>query len=559
VSDDDERKRARRSPVSAPMTSTAAWTDLLDHAHTDGPPHLRELFADDPGRVARMTHRLGSLHLDLSKHLVSERTCELLVDLARERRVLDRLQATAAGERVNTTEDRAALHTALRLPPDATVTVDGTNVVPQVHEELERAVRLAERVRSGAWRGATGERIRSVVNIGIGGSDLGPRMLHRALADHVDVELDVRFVSNVDPDEVTAALEGLDPASTLVVVVSKSFGTVETLTNARTARAWLTASLGESAVARHFLAVSTNQQRVAQFGIDTGNMVGFWDWVGGRYSVSSAAGLSLLLAIGEHGFRAMLEGMRQVDEHAVTAPYAENLPILLALLEVWYGNVLGAQSQAVLPYSTRLALLPAYLQQLEMESNGKRVTRDGHPVDHDTGAIVWGQPGTDGQHAFFQLLHQGTHLVPVDLIGVLHPTNDTADHHDQLLANMFAQGAALAFGRTAEEVAAAGVEERLVPHRTFPGNRPSSTILLDRLDPHAVGQLVALYEQKVAALAAIWDINPYDQWGVELGKVLATGLLDSLVAEDAPPEVDQELDPSTAALVALARRARGRD
>ena len=545
--------------MPAPMTGTAAWAALLDHAHEDPPAHLRELFADDPGRVARMSHRLGALHLDLSRHLVTDQTLSLLVELARERGVLERLQSTQAGAPVNTPEDRAALHTALRLPRDASLVVDGQDVVPQVHEELDRAVALAERVRSGAWRGATDQRIRAVVNIGIGGSDLGPRMLHRALADHVDVDLDVRFVSNVDPDDVTTALRGLDPASTLVVVVSKSFGTIETLTNARTARRWVTDALGEDAVSRHFVAVSTNEQRVAEFGIDTDTMGGFWDWVGGRYSVSSAVGLSLLLAIGEAGFRDLLAGMREVDEHAASTPYEENVPVLLALLQVWYGNVLGAESQAVLPYSTRLGLLPAYLQQLEMESNGKRVTRDGDPVDHDTGAIVWGQPGTDGQHAFFQLLHQGTHLVPCDLIGVLHPTNDIADHHDQLLANMFAQGAALAFGRTRQEVAASGVEARLVPHRTFPGNRPSTTILLDRLDPHAVGQLVALYEQKVAALAAIWDINPYDQWGVELGKVLATGLLDSLVATDAPPEVDEELDPSTAALVALARRARGRD
>lgn len=544
--------------MPAPMTATAAWSDVLDHAHTAPPGHLRELFADDPGRVARMSHRLGALHLDLSKNLVTDRTLELLVALARERRVLERLQATQAGERVNTTEDRPALHTALRLPPDASVTVEEANVVPMVHAELDRAIALAERVRSGAWRGMTNKRITDVVNIGIGGSDLGPRMLHRALADHVDVDLDVHFVSNVDPDEITTTLDGLDPATTLFVVVSKSFGTIETLTNARTARRWCTDALGEDAVARHFVAVSTNADRVAEFGIDTDTIVGFWDWVGGRYSVSSAVGLSLLLAIGEHGFRGLLAGMRQVDEHAASADYEQNLPVLLALLQVWYGNVLGAQTQAILPYSTRLAKLPAYLQQLEMESNGKRVTRGGDPVDHDTGAIVWGQPGTDGQHAFFQLLHQGTHLVPIDLIGVLRPTNDAGDHHDQLLANMFAQGAALAFGRTEQEVAASGVEAHLVPHRTFPGNRPSTTILLDRLDPHAVGQLVALYEQKVAALAAIWDINPYDQWGVELGKVLATGLLDSLVATDAPPEVDDELDPSTAALVGLARRARSR-
>ena len=542
-----------------PMLASAVWSFLENHAREQPPPHLRRLFADDPGRVARMTHRVGALHVDLSKHRVTDHTMELLLDLARNRQVLERIQATQAGEVVNTTEDRPALHTALRLPPDETVTVDGTNVVPMVHEELDRAVALADRVRSGQWRGATGERITDVVNIGIGGSDLGPRMLHRALADHHTGDLDVHFVSNVDPDDVTDTLRAVDPATTLFVVVSKSFGTIETLTNARTARAWVVDALGEEAVASHFVAVSTNEDRVAEFGIDTDTMVGFWDWVGGRYSVSSAVGLSLLMAVGEDAFRELLAGMHDVDEHARTADYEENLPILLALLQVWYGSVLGAQSQAVIPYSTRLARLPAYLQQLEMESNGKRVTHDGTPVDYDTGAIVWGEPGTDGQHAFFQLLHQGTHLVPVDFIGVLRPTNDTGDHHDQLLANMFAQGAALAFGRTAEEVAASGVEPELVPHRTFPGNRPSTAILLDELTPRAVGQLVALYEQKVAALAAIWDINAYDQWGVELGKVLATGLLDSLVADEVPPEVDSELDPSTAALVTLARRARGRD
>lgn len=542
-----------------PMLASAIWSFLKDHAQERPPADLRRMFADDPGRAARMTHRVGALTVDLSKHLVNEKTVELLLDLARNRQVLERLQATQAGEIVNTTEHRAALHSALRLPPDATVTVDEVNVVPMVHEELDKAFALAERIRSGDWTGATGERITDVVNIGIGGSDLGPRMLHGALRDHIDTDVAVHFVSNVDPDDIGDTLAGLDPASTLFIVVSKSFGTIETLTNARTARGWVVEALGEDAVSSHFVAVSTNEDRVAEFGIDTSTMVGFWDWVGGRYSTSSAVGLSLMVAIGPEGFRELLDGMRDMDEHARTADYEENLPILLALLQVWYGSVLGAQSQAVVPYTTRLARLPAYLQQLEMESNGKRVQHDGTPVDHDTGAIVWGEPGTDGQHAFFQLLHQGTHLVPVDFIGVLTPTNDVGDHHDQLLANMFAQGAALAFGRHEDEVMASGVDPELAPHRTFPGNRPSTAILLDELTPRAVGQLVALYEQKVAALAAIWDINAYDQWGVELGKVLATGLLDALVADEAPPEVDGELDASTAALVLLARRARGRD
>lgn len=556
-----------------PMLASAIWSFLKDHAQERPPADLRRMFADDPGRAARMTHRVGALTVDLSKHLVNEKTMELLLDLARNRQVLERLQATQAGEIVNTTEQRAALHSALRLPPDATVTVDEVNVVPMVHEELDKAFALAERIRSGDWTGATGQRITDVVNIGIGGSDLGPRMLHGALRDHVDTDVAVHFVSNVDPDDIGDTLAGLDPATTLCIVVSKSFGTIETLTNARTARGWVVDALGEDAVSSHFVAVSTNEDRVAEFGIDTSTMVGFWDWVGGRYSVSSAVGLSLMVAIGPDGFRDLLDGMRDMDEHARTADYEENLPILLALLQVWYGSVLGAQAQAVVPYTTRLARLPAYLQQLEMESNGKRVQHDGTPVEHDTGAIVWGEPGTDGQHAFFQLLHQGTHLVPVDFIGVLTPTDDVArggapssaldarrgDHHDQLLANMFAQGAALAFGRTEEEVIASGVDPELAPHRTFPGSRPSTTILLDELTPRAVGQVVALYEQKVAALAAVWDINAYDQWGVELGKVLATGLLDALVADEAPPEVDGELDASTAALVLLARRARGRD
>ncbi len=542
-----------------PMLASAIWSFLEDHAQERPPATLRRLFAEDPTRAARMTHRVGALTVDLSKHRVTDRTMELLLDLARNRQVLERLQATQAGEEVNTTEHRPALHTALRLPRDAEVLVDDVNVVPLVHEELDKAVALAERVRSGEWRGATGERITDVVNIGIGGSDLGPRMLHRALADHHTGDLAVHFVSNVDPDDIADTLEVVDPATTLFVIVSKSFGTIETLTNARTARAWIVDALGEDAVADHFVAVSTNEERVADFGIDTDTMVGFWDWVGGRYSVSSVVGLSLLLALGEGGFRELLAGMRDVDEHARTADYEENLPILMAMLQVWYGSVLGAQSQAVVPYSTRLARLPAYLQQLEMESNGKRVTHDGTLVEHDTGAILWGEPGTDGQHAFFQLLHQGTHLVPVDFIGVLRPTNDVGDHHDQLLANMFAQGAALAFGRTEDEVAAAGVDDALVPHRTFPGNRPSTTILLDELTPRSVGQLVALYEQKTAALAAVWDINAYDQWGVELGKVLATGLLDVLVADEPLQEGDGGLDASTAALVALARRARGRD
>jgi glucose-6-phosphate isomerase len=537
------------------LTHSPSWS-VLTTAAARPRPSLRQLFANDATRATRRTLRVAGLTADLSRHLIEDDVQHALETLADERGVLARLQATQAGERVNVTEDRAALHTALRLPREAHLTLDGTDVVPVVHAELDRAIAVAQQIRSGAWRGATGEQIRTIINVGIGGSDLGPRFLHEALRDHVDVDLDVRFVSNVDPDDARDAVHGLDPATTLVIIVSKSFGTTETLTNARTLRRWVVAELGESAVPQHFLAVSTNAERVAAFGIDTTTMLGFWDWVGGRYSVSSVVGISLLCAIGPAGFRSLLDGMHAMDQHAVQAPVSHNLPIQLALLQLWYGNHLGAQSQAILPYSVRLGRLPAYLQQLEMESNGKRVTLDGMPVEHDTGAIVWGQPGTDGQHAFFQLLHQGTHLVPADLIAVLRPAHNAADHHDQLLANMIAQGQALAFGQTSDEVAAAGVTPELVAHRTFPGDRPSTTILLDELTPFTLGALVALYEQKVAALAALWDINAFDQWGVELGKVLAGELLGHLVADEAPEL--SELDASTRALVEVARRARGR-
>jgi glucose-6-phosphate isomerase len=545
--------------MAAPIGRTATWHELQEAA-TDV-PDLRTLFATDPGRAGRLTHELGDLVVDASKHLVTPRVLDLLARLAEERGVLERLRATQAGEHVNTTEDRAVLHTALRLPRDAELVVDGQDVVADVHDALDRVDALATRVRDGSWTGATGERIRTVVNVGIGGSDLGPRMVVEALADRVHPELDVRFVSNVDPDDVATVLAQADPATTLVIVVSKTFGTIETLLNARTLRRWIVDALGEDAVSSHFVAVSTNAERVAAFGIDTDDMIGFWDWVGGRYSLSSAVGLSVAIALGPDAFRELLDGMRLVDEHARTAPLRENVPVLLGLLQCWYGSVLGLPAQAVLPYSRRLRLFTPYLQQLEMESNGKRVTLDGDPVTVDTGAVVWGQPGTDGQHAFFQLLHQGTRVVPVDLIGFLEPADDLevdgGNLHDHLLGNLLAQSAALAFGRTSREVADAGEPPALVPHRTFPGNRPSTVILASRRTPFVLGQLIALYEQKVAVLAALWGTNAYDQYGVELGKVLATEIVELLTAPDDRTH-DGRRDASTAALARRVRAARGR-
>lgn len=537
------------------MTETDQWAALVAHA-AEPRATLRELLEDED-RVARLTRSLPGLVVDVSRTHLTGQTVELLHDLARERGVVERLRATQAGEHVNTTEDRPALHTALRRSADDTLVVDGTDVVEQVHTELDEALQLATEIRDGDWLGATGEQVRTLVNVGIGGSDLGPRMLHHALADHVTTGIDVRFVSNVDPDAVHDVMAACDPATTLVVVVSKSFSTTETLTNARTLRRWVVDALGEDAVSSHFLAVSTNADRVEDFGIDTERMVGFWDWVGGRYSVSSAVGLSLMVALGASGFHALLAGMAAVDEHARTADLEDNVPALLALLRVWHGNLLGHATHAVLPYSERLALLPAYLQQLDMESLGKRVTLDGEEVAHDTGVILWGQPGTDGQHAFFQLLHQGTRVVPVDLVGVLRPHNDHADHHDQLVANMVAQAQALAIGKTADEVRDEGTDEGLVAHRTFPGDRPSTVITMDELTPATIGALVALYEQVIAALGALWGINAYDQWGVELGKQLASDLLDALVAES-PPAPDADHDAATAALLARARTARAR-
>jgi glucose-6-phosphate isomerase len=546
-----DRRPARRDGI----TATPEWGALESHRRVWGSRSLRELFRDDPGRAERLTFEVGDLLVDLSKNLVTEETIHGLVRLARRADVPGRIEAMFAGGIVNVTERRPALHVALRAPADQAIVVDGRNVVPEVHAVLRRMSDFCDAVRSGAWRGATGRPIRAVVNIGIGGSHLGPAMAVEALADHADRSRTFRFVSNVDPAAIREATHDLDPAETLFIVSSKSFTTLETLTNARAARAWVVDALGEEAVPRHFVAVSTNLEAVRAFGIDPGNAFGFWDWVGGRYSVGSAIGLSLMLAIGPERFRAFLAGFRTVDEHLREAPLERNVPVLLGLVWTWYGTFLGAETHAVVPYSSRLALLPAYLQQLDMESLGKSVDEHGHPVPVQTGAVVWGTPGTDGQHAYFQLLHQGTKLVPVDLIGFARPAHDPGDQQDLLVANLIAQAEALAFGRTAEEVAADGVPPELVPHRTFPGNRPSTVILAPELTPSVLGQLIALYEHKVLTQAAIWGIDPFDQWGVELGKTLAARVAPELTAAE-PPELRH--DASTNALIRRYRAMRGR-
>jgi glucose-6-phosphate isomerase len=546
------------------LDRTPQWQALARHREELGEVHLRELFAADPRRGERYGVRVGDLYLDYSKNLVTDETLRLLRELAEATGVAELRDAMFRGERINTTEDRAVLHTALRAPRDAVVEVDGEgggNVVPAVHAVLDRMSAFAEAVRAGKWVGHTGRPVRSVVNIGIGGSDLGPAMAYEALRAYTDRDLDVRFVSNVDGADLHEALQGLDPAETLFVVASKTFTTIETITNATSARNWLLTGLraDRDAVARHFVALSTNAEAVAEFGIDTTNMFEFWDWVGGRYSYDSAIGLSLMIAIGPDRFREMLDGFRTVDEHFRTAPPEENAPLLLGLLGIWYGAFFDAQSHAVLPYSHYLSKFTAYLQQLDMESNGKSVDRQGRPVDWQTGPVVWGTPGTNGQHAYFQLLHQGTRLIPADLIGFARPVAGLepalAGQHDLLMANLFAQGQALAFGRTAEEVRAEGVAEEQVPHRTFGGNRPTTTILASELTPSVLGQLVALYEHKVFVQGAVWDIDSFDQWGVELGKVLAKRVEPALT-EGAEVE---GLDASTAALVARYRSLRGRD
>ncbi|AOW90059.1 glucose-6-phosphate isomerase [Streptomyces olivaceus] len=532
------------------------WTALADHRKDALPrPDLRELFAQDPGRAERCVVRVGDLRIDYSKNLVTDETLALLRELAAATDVFGLRDAMFRGERINITEDRAVLHTALRAPRDAVIEVDGENVVPKVHAVLDKMAAFAGRVRSGEWTGHTGRRIRNVVNIGIGGSDLGPAMAYEALRAFTDRSLTFRFVSNVDGADLHEAVRDLDPAETLFIVASKTFTTIETITNATSARSWLLDGLGgdEKAVAKHFVALSTNEEKVAGFGIDTANMFEFWDWVGGRYSYDSAIGLSLMIAIGPDRFREMLDGFRIVDEHFQSAEAPANAPLTLGLLGVWYGNFLGAQSHAVLPYSHYLSKFTAYLQQLDMESNGKSVDREGRRVEWETGPVVWGTPGTNGQHAYYQLIHQGTKLIPADLIGFARPVAELGDglkaQHDLLMANLFAQGQALAFGKTADEVRAEGVPEEQVPHRTFPGNHPTTTILAGELTPSVLGQLIALYEHKVFVQGAIWNIDSFDQWGVELGKVLAKRVEPALTeGADVPG-----LDPSTAALVAAYR------
>ncbi|KUN67139.1 glucose-6-phosphate isomerase [Streptomyces griseorubiginosus] len=538
------------------LTRRPEWTALEDH-RAEGTPHLRELFAKDPGRAERYVVRVGDLRIDYSKHLITDETLALLQELAAATDVFGLRDAMFRGERINLTEDRAVLHTALRAPANAVVEVDGENVVPRVHAVLDKMSDFANRVRSGEWTGHTGKRIKNVVNIGIGGSDLGPAMAYEALRAFTARELTFRFVSNVDGADLHEATRDLDPAETLFIVASKTFTTIETITNATSARSWLLDGPGglhdDKAVAKHFVALSTNAEKVTDFGIDPDNMFEFWDWVGGRYSYDSAIGLSLMIAIGPDRFREMLDGFRIVDEHFRNAPAEANAPLLLGLLGIWYGNFHDAQSHAVLPYSHYLSKFTAYLQQLDMESNGKSVQRDGRPVEWQTGPVVWGTPGTNGQHAYYQLIHQGTKLIPADFIGFARPVDELSDElkaqHDLLMANLFAQGQALAFGKTAEEVRAEGVPEEQVAHRTFQGNHPTTTILAKELTPSVLGQLIALYEHKVFVQGAVWNIDSFDQWGVELGKVLAKRVEPALTeGADVPG-----LDSSTTALVAAYR------
>jgi glucose-6-phosphate isomerase len=539
------------------LTRGPAWQALGRHHGAVCDLRLRDLFAADARRAERLPFEAAGIHADLSKHRITAETVELLLTLARERRVAEHRDAMLRGEHVNRTENRPALHVALRMPRGRSLVVDGRDVVRDVHEVLDRMGAFAGRVRSGEWRGRTGERIRAVVNIGIGGSDLGPAMAYEALREFSDRELTVRFVSNVDATDLVEKLRGLDPAATLVIVSSKTFTTVETMTNARGARQWLLDGLGGdgAAIAKHVVAVSTNLEAVAEFGIDPANAFGFWDWVGGRYSMDSAIGLSTMVAIGPEGFHDMLAGFHAVDEHFAGAPLERNLPVLMGLLGVWYRDFFGTQTHAVLPYEQYLARFPAYLQQLVMESNGKRVTLDGDPVDAGTAPVVWGEPGTNGQHSFHQLLHQGTVLVPADIIAFARASNPLGEHQDLLLANALAQAQALAFGRTPEELGAGGVPERLVPHKAMPGDRPSTFLLLERLTPFALGSLVALYEHVVFTQGAIWGIVSFDQWGVELGKELAVALAPAVTA-GAP---DASADGSTARLVSLIGRLRAGD
>ncbi|MGA7077939.1 MAG: glucose-6-phosphate isomerase [Terriglobales bacterium] len=519
-----------------PASKRRAWKDLSSHHKEVRDLHLRQLFADDPKRGTRLTAEAVGLYLDYSKNRITDETIKLLLQLAEESGLRARIDAMFSGEKINITENRAVLHTALRAPKGASILVDGKNVVPEVHAVLDKMGGFSDRVRNGEWKGHTGKRIRNVINIGIGGSDLGPVMAYEALRYYSERSMTFHFISNVDGTDFAEAVRDLDPAETLFIVSSKTFTTLETMTNAHSARAWSVAGFAadESSVAKHFVAVSTNAAEVAKFGIDTANMFGFWDWVGGRYSMDSAIGLSTMIATGPDNFRAMLDGFHQMDEHFRTAPFGQNLPVLMGLLAIWYNDFFDAQTVAVLPYEQYLKRFPAYLQQLTMESNGKHVTLAGKKVAHDTGPIYWGEPGTNGQHSFYQLIHQGTRLIPCDFIAFAQPLNPVGRHHDMLLANVFAQTEALAFGKTPEQVKAEGTPDWLVPHRVFEGNRPSNTILADRLTPETLGKLVALYEHSVFTQGTIWNIDSFDQWGVELGKVLAQRII---------PEIENSAEP----------------
>jgi len=520
-----------------PVVKRPAWKALEAHSKEIQKSHLRNLFADDPKRGERLTLEAVGIYFDYSKNLITDETLKLLLQLAEESGLRARIDAMFRGEKINVTEKRAVLHVALRAPRGTSIVVDGVNVVPEVHAVLDKMTDFSNRVRSGAWKGHTGKRIRNVINIGIGGSDLGPVMAYEALKHYSDRNMTFRFVSNVDGTDFAEAVQDLDPSETLFIISSKTFTTLETMTNAHSARDWSLAGLGgdEKSVAKHFVAVSTNTAEVEKFGIDTANMFGFWDWVGGRYSMDSAIGLSTMIAVGPDNFRAMLDGFHQVDEHFRTTPFERNLPVLMGLLGVWYNNFFGAQTVAVLPYEQYLKRFPAYLQQLTMESNGKHVTLDGTRVNYDTGPIYWGEPGTNGQHSFYQLIHQGTRLIPCDFIAFVQPLNALGPHHDMLLANVFAQTEALAFGKTPEQVKAEGTPDWLVPHRVFEGNRPSNTILAEQLTPEALGKLVALYEHSVFTQGTIWNIDSFDQWGVELGKALAQRII---------PEIESKTEPA---------------
>ena len=525
--------------ANTPLTKRKAWKALSAHYKKISKVHLRKLFADDPKRGERLTLEAAGIFLDYSKHRINDQTIKLLLQLADESRLRERIDAMFSGEKINITEKRAVLHVALRAPKGSSIIVDGENVVPGVHAVLDKMSTFCDRVRSGEWKGHTGKRIRNIINIGIGGSDLGPVMAYEALKSYSDRSLTFRFVSNVDGTDFAEAVRDIDPSETLWIVSSKTFTTLETMTNAHTARDWTLKGLGgdEKSIAKHFVAVSTNAAEVTKFGIDTANMFEFWDWVGGRYSMDSAIGLSTMLAIGPDNFREMLDGFHQIDEHFRTAPFKQNLPVLMGLLSIWYGDFFGAQTSGVFPYEQYLKRFPAYLQQLTMESNGKHVTLDGTHVNYQTGAIYWGEPGTNGQHSFYQLIHQGTELIPCDFIAFAQAINPVGRHHDMLLANVFAQAEALAFGKTPEQVKKEGTPDWLVPHRVFEGNRPSNTIFLDKLTPEALGKLVALYEHSVFTQGTIWHIDSFDQWGVELGKVLAQRII---------PEIESASDPKLA-------------